>query len=259
MKKTFFDKIKKSVGLTLLLLVLSVSVAAAALTFTGTQLTGDGALTINASTTMNLGTSETTVITIGRAGQTVSFPGSVSSSALDASGLMDIGTSTATTIAIGRSGQTVRFPGNVSSTAIDSSALLHIGTSTATTIVIGRSGQTVSFPGTASSSALIANTSFRISTGTPMVYHHSATSSITFGSISSSTPCSEMGISVSSTAVGDTVAVGPPSSVASNTSWSAYASSTDTVAIRLCYNWNSGSNTTVVPVAGVWRADIWKH
>lgn len=116
--KRILKLIKNSLGITLLMLVLGASVASATLTFTANQFTVDGALTINASTTMSIGTSETSGITIGRSGQTVSFPGFVSSSIIDASALMSIGTSTATNITIGRSGQTVSFPGNVSSTGI---------------------------------------------------------------------------------------------------------------------------------------------
>ncbi|KKW16092.1 MAG: hypothetical protein UY56_C0022G0001 [Parcubacteria group bacterium GW2011_GWA1_50_14] len=213
--------LKKSLGLALFILVLGAGVAGAALTFTATQFTGDGALTINASTTMNIGTTDTTVITVGRAGQTVAFPGNVSSSIIDASGIMEIGTSTATTIAIGRAGQTVRFPG------------------------------------TASSSVLIADTSLTVSTGTAITSHISATASLAFGSISSSTSCNEQTISVTGADTGNTVVSGAPSNVATNTSWSAFVTSTNVVAVRLCAILNN--NTTIVPLAGTWRVDVWKH
>ncbi len=249
--------LRDSLGLVLMLLILGTGVATAALTFTATQFTGDGALTINASTTMNIGTSETTVITIGRANQTVSFPGNVSSSIIDASGVMEIGTSTATTITIGRVGQTVRFPGNVSSSAIDASAALDIGTSTATTITIGRSGQLVNFPGNVSSTVLQASTSLRLASGTAITSHISATASLTFGSISSSTSCNEQTISVTGADTGNTVVAGAPSNVATNTSWNAFVTSTNVVAVRLCANLNN--NTTIVPLAGTWRVDVWKH
>src|ERR1017187_5785302 len=55
-----------------------VSFAFASLTFTGTNISGDSAVVIDGSSTISIGTSTATGITIGRSGATTTFPGNLS-------------------------------------------------------------------------------------------------------------------------------------------------------------------------------------
>jgi len=64
--------------LVLALCSVGVSVAYAALTFSGTAVTGDGAVVIDGANSVSIGTSTATGVTIGRLGSTVTFPGTVS-------------------------------------------------------------------------------------------------------------------------------------------------------------------------------------
>lgn len=64
----------------------SALVALASLTFSGTSISGDGSVVIDASSTISIGTSTATGITIGQSGQTVIFPGNISAVNLFVSG-----------------------------------------------------------------------------------------------------------------------------------------------------------------------------
>ena len=66
------------VSLCVVLLFTGASIAVASLTFTGTSISGDSGVLIDSSSTISIGTSTATGITIGRSGQTTTFPGNVS-------------------------------------------------------------------------------------------------------------------------------------------------------------------------------------
>jgi len=232
-----------------------VTAALAAITFTATNFTSDGAMTVDASSTIAIGGTDGTIISIGRNGQTVRFLGVVSSSRIDTSGILSIGTSTAGNIIIGREGQFVSLPGVVSSSQIDATGNMEIGTSTATNIRIGRAGQFVSLQGNASTSG-----SFAISaTGTPIIAHLSSSSVIGFGALIGAT-CQDTAVTSTGASVGDVVLIGAPavgtSSVPSGLGWYGYVSSTDIVVIRGCNNLVSSTITTN---SSTWRVDVWKH
>src|SRR3989344_1300592 len=222
-KQSFYKKViafLSSVGF--ITAAFGVSVTLGALTFSATEIQSDGTLVIDSTSTMSVGASSATIITIGRATTTVSFPGVVSSSRIDGSGEMTLGTSTATAINIGRSGQYVRFLGNVSTTG-----------------------------------------SFTFSaTGTPVLQNLSVTSSIDFevldGPICSSTPFSLAGAVVGDIAMASPLATLPVTGIEafSSTSWSAYVSSSDIVAVRVCFN-NVSSSIDIG--AQIWRVSVWKY
>src|SRR5665213_3706282 len=65
-------------GIVLGVLALTAGPALAALTFSGTSISGDGAVVIDSSSTISIGTSTATAIRIGRSGQTVNLPGDLS-------------------------------------------------------------------------------------------------------------------------------------------------------------------------------------
>src|ERR1019366_5612614 len=65
------------IGITVGVLALSAGPALAALTFSGTSISGDGAVVIDSSSTISIGTSTATGITIGKSGSTTTFPGSI--------------------------------------------------------------------------------------------------------------------------------------------------------------------------------------
>src|ERR1019366_8223178 len=65
------------IGITVGVLALSAGPALAALTFSGTSISGDGAVVIDSSSTISIGTSTATGITIGKSGSTTTFPGNI--------------------------------------------------------------------------------------------------------------------------------------------------------------------------------------
>jgi hypothetical protein len=131
-----------------------------------------------------------TTVTIGRTGQNVAHPGTVSVTGtadiavIDRAGTIGIGTTSGTTITVGRSGQTQALAGNatvagtlgVTGTAdiavVDRAGTIGIGTTNGTTVTLGRTGQTVSFPGIVSVTAtedfyssITAGTNWSITSG----------------------------------------------------------------------------------------------
>src|SRR3989344_967900 len=258
-KQSFYKKViafLSSVGF--ITAAFGVSVTLGALTFSATEIQSDGTLVIDSTSTMSVGASSATTITIGRSGQVVQFRGSISSSIIDISSTISIGTASATIITIGRATTTVSFPGVVSSSRIDGSGEMTIGTSTATAINIGRSGQYVRFLGNVSTTG-----SFTFSaTGTPVLQNLSVTSSIDFevldGPICSSTPFSLAGAVVGDIAMASPLATLPVTGIEafSSTSWSAYVSSSDIVAVRVCFN-NVSSSIDIG--AQIWRVSVWKY
>lgn len=163
-------------------------------------------------------------------------------SSIDRSGTITIGNTNGTTITIGRSGQIVSFPGNASTT----------GTATFLS-ALTQSG------GTASLATTTVAGSLTINGGAPILKHLSATSSITFGVIATSS-CATQTMTVTGANAGDNV-YAAPTPVAGGietvgASWSAYASSTNTIAIKAC---NPTTANTASIAAEVWRADVWQH
>ncbi len=185
---------------------IGVSVALAAITFSNTSITGDSSLVSlliggggmvdsAASSTLFIGNSNATTLTLGRGGQLAAFPGviavgtttqngtaALTVSSIDTSSTLSIGGTNATTITIGRANQAVSFPGtitgNVSSTAIDYNGAITIGGTSATNIAVGRTNQTVSYPGNVSSTGSVT-----IGNGTPIVKEACASSSQTIGGL----------------------------------------------------------------------------
>jgi hypothetical protein len=64
-------------GIILGVLGLTAGPAFAALTFSGTSIQGNGAVVIDSSSTMSIGTSTATGVTIGNGSSTVLFPGTL--------------------------------------------------------------------------------------------------------------------------------------------------------------------------------------
>ena len=276
-KKSFSRKVISLVTSSLLVTaVAGVSIALASITFDNTSIVGDSsfnAITGVASTTIDLGANKTLSLQTTANGPITSgtglftIGGILNVTNIDRSGVISIGTSTATSINIGRSTQTVTFPGSIIVTGtstvtgvsditnIDRSGVISIGTSTATTMTVGRSGQNVIFPGNASSTG-----TFSIgATGKPISGHLSATSSITFGVIASST-CQTATVTVTGANAGDTT-VATPTPVSNgidtaSTTWNGWVSSSGTVTVRACNP--TGSNTVSI-AAQTWRADVWQH
>ena len=233
----------------------TLSISGTTLTQAGNLLFSAGsAIDSSAAGTLLIGNTTTTGITIGRSGQTVTLPGnqlvtgpllfSATGAIIDSNvaGTLLIGNTTSTGITIGRSGQTVSFPGNASTTG------------TATFL-----GALTQSGGTASLATTTVGGSLTINSGAPILKHLSATSSITFGVIASSS-CATATMTVTGANAGDNVYVAP-TPVASgietvSASWSAYASSTGLIAIKAC---NPTITNTASVAAEVWRADVWQH
>lgn len=228
-KKSFSRKVISLVTSSLLVTaVAGVSIALASITFDNTSIVGDSsfnAITGVASTTIDLG-----------ANKTLSLQTTANGPITSGTGLFTIG-------------------GILNVTNIDRSGVISIGTSTATTMTVGRSGQNVIFPGNASSTG-----TFSIgATGKPISGHLSATSSITFGVIASST-CQTATVTVTGANAGDTT-VATPTPVSNgidtaSTTWNGWVSSSGTVTVRACNP--TGSNTVSI-AAQTWRADVWQH
>jgi hypothetical protein len=266
--------LKNSLSIATIVLLSGASVTIAAITFSNTSITGDSsfnAITGATSTTIDLGS-----------GSTLSLQTTNNGPILTGTGLFSVGGAFNTT-GTATFANTILASGNLLFAAglgIDSSVAgtLLIGNSTTTGITIGRSGQTVSFPGNASTTgtatflsaltqsggtASLATTtvggSLTINSGAPILKHLSATSSITFGVIASSS-CATATMTVTGANAGDNV-YAAPTPVASgietvSASWSAYASSTSLIAIKAC---NPTITNTASVAAEVWRADVWQH
>jgi hypothetical protein len=105
------------IGIVVGVLALTAGPALAALTFSGTSISGDGAVVIDSLSSISIGTSTATGVTIGRTGQAVNFPGDLS-----ATNLVITGNATTTNLAImglGSSGTpclSVNATGNVATT-----------------------------------------------------------------------------------------------------------------------------------------------
>lgn len=101
--------------------------------------------------------------------------------------------------------------------------------------------------------------SLAIGGGSAITQHLSATGSITFGVIASSS-CATQTMTVTGASAGDGV-YAAPTPVASgietvSAAWSSYVSSTNLVAVKAC---NPAVANTASVAAQVWRADVWKH
>lgn len=80
-KKSFSKKvIAFTTSVAFITAAVGISVAIASLTFTTNNLQSDTALTVDANGTLTIGNSTATLITIGRTGQLVAFPGNASTS-----------------------------------------------------------------------------------------------------------------------------------------------------------------------------------
>lgn len=227
-----------------------ISVAFAALTFSGSSITGDSSFNsivgatsttwdVGAGNTLSLQTTNNGLITTGSGVFTVG--GILSATNIDRAGTISIGTSSATGITIGRSGTAIVFGGNASTTGT-----LTITNATAGALTVTGGGSSMLGP-------------VAISGGTLIIKHLSATSSITFGVIASTT-CAVATIPVTNSAPGDTV-VATPLPVASgidtaSTTWSGWVSAAGTVSVRAC---NPTSANSVSIAAQTWRADVWQH
>lgn len=100
--------------------------------------------------------------------------------------------------------------------------------------------------------------SVAIGGGTAITKHISATSSLDFGAIGANA-CETQTMTVTGVADGDVVTLGVPHSFANASStltWSGWASTTNTVAVRVC---QVAGTTTADFAAAVFRADGWKH
>ncbi len=70
------------IGIVVAVLALTAGPALAALTFSGTSISGDGAVVIESSSTISIGTSTATRVTIGNGSSTVVFPGAAGDQSL---------------------------------------------------------------------------------------------------------------------------------------------------------------------------------
>lgn len=128
---------------------------------------------------------------------------------------------------------------------------LFIGTANASGTTIGKTGATTAIQGKAEVGSL------SVGSGSTITKHLSATASVDAPAIASG--CVNVAnITVAGAAAGDT-AIATPTPVAGgietmNLTWSAYASSANTVSIRSC--WVSG---TPNPSPQTWRIDVWQH
>ena len=97
-------------------------------------------------------------------------------------------------------------------------------------------------------------TSINIGTGTTITKHLSATGAVDFAAITAPN-CDTKTITVTNAAVGDTVVLGPPSTIeAGISSWSGFVSAANTVTIKAC-----AVATSTDAASATWRADVWQH
>ena len=100
-----------------------------------------------------------------------------------------------------------------------------------------------------------AATSIAIASGTAIAGHTSELVSVDFAAITAP-ECDTKTVAVAGAATGDTVALGPPSTVAAAVdSWSAFVPSAGNVTVRIC----AIAGDLADPAAANWRFDIWKH
>lgn len=89
--------------------------------------------------------------------------------------------------------------------------------------------------------------------GAAIVKHLSATATLDFPNTTASN-CSDLTVTVTGAATGDTVALGVPAgSVIAGGFFNAWVSAANTVTVRFC-TLNNGN-----PASGTFRADVWKH
>jgi len=108
-------------------------------------------------------------------------------------------------------------------------------------------------------SAYIANTytsQLAINGGTAITKHLSATASLSPKAPGAVPGCStDVSLTVTGAAVGNTVYIGLPGSAVAGQVYAAWVDSSDTVKIRWC----QFSGTAASPVSGTYRADVWQH
>lgn len=245
----FKRAIKSSVGPTLILFLGAVPVALAGITFSNTAITGDSSfanITGAASVVFDLGAGNTLSLQTTNNGPITTGAGLVTIGG----NFLVIGTSSLATTSVAslRVTGTSTFSGVSDIVNIDRSGVISIGTSSATTVTIGRSGQAVS-----------VNSSLSVGGGTAISKHISATSSLTFGVIASTT-CASRTATVTGANATDTV-VATPTPVASgidtaSTTWVAWLSSAGQATVRAC---NPTFSNTASIAAQTWRFDVWQH
>jgi|GEM_PF-6093681 len=91
--------------------------------------------------------------------------------------------------------------------------------------------------------------------GTKILKHLSNQSTLNFPNTAAQTS-SDLNITVTGAALGDTVTLGVPNgSVNANSLYTAWVSAADTVTVRF----NNYSNATIDPASGTFRVDVWQH
>lgn len=86
------------IGIIAGVLALTAGPALAALTFSGTSISGDGTVVVDSSSTISIGTSTATGITIGKSSSAVYFPGNVGIGTTTPSQLLTVGSSSKFTV-----------------------------------------------------------------------------------------------------------------------------------------------------------------
>lgn len=271
-----FDRFKKavksSVGPVLILLMGAVPVALAGITFSNTAITGDSSFTnitgatstifdVGSGNTLSLQTTNNGPITTGSGlvtlggnllvSGTSTLTGISDITNIDRSGVISIGTSSATTITIGRSGQAL----SVNSGLTAGANFLVNGTSTLATTTIA----SLRVTGTSTLSGAVGMGALTVGSGTAIAKHISATSSLTFGVIASTT-CKAFTATVTGANATDTL-VATPAPVASgidtvSSTWVAWLSATSEATVRAC---NPTFSNTASVAAQTWRLDVWQH
>src|SRR5581483_9721412 len=111
-------------------------------------------------------------------------------------------------------------------------------------------------PAAGTFTTLAANTSFAVGGGAAIIKHLSATASLDFASVAANS-CSDLTITVTGAANGDSVALGVPGALASTAGlvFTGFVSAANTVTVRAC---NVATAASANPAAATVRADIWK-
>lgn len=105
-----------------------------------------------------------------------------------------------------------------------------------------------------SSAGAVTAASLTVNSGTAVTGHVSAAAALDFPNLLVGT-CSQLTITVTGAATGDTVNLGAPAAIESGLIWSGFVSASNTVTIRVCNS--SGLSTN--PASASWRADVWQH
>jgi len=160
----------------------------------------------------------------------------------------------------GSIGQTEIADGSILDNHINASAAIAISklaTGSSAQIIVANAAGTPTWV-TAAGDITIATsgavTIAKIGGGTTITKHLSATSSLSFASLATSS-CDQKTIAVTGAAPGDTVYVGATSSIETGLLWSAFISAANTVTVRIC----NVTGPTLTPATSTWRADVWQH